>query len=133
MPFNHKPDFTHTEPPVEFKQQPAWSDPKAIASMDPFGHQVQTIYKDLMAGKDSLDIRPTISITRAKLSLVEMEIAVKEGRLVPDGKVVLNAKGEMAVTKVAVDPVWYLPQIAQRFGVTEQILRRSLFEYTGGM
>ncbi|ORY78249.1 GTP cyclohydrolase II [Protomyces lactucae-debilis] len=133
MPFNHKPDFTNTEPPVDFKAQPTWSDPEAIASMDPFGHQVQTVYKDLMAGKVGLDIRPTISITRAKLSLIEMELAVKAGRLVPDGKVVLNDKGEMAVTKVAVDPVWYLPQIAKRFGVTEQILRRSLFEYTGGM
>ena len=37
------------------------------------------------------------------------------------------------MTKVAIDPVWYLPGIAARFGVAEQALRRTLFEQTGGM
>lgn len=133
MPFNYKPDFTNTEPPVHFGPQPAWFKTGAIVAMDPFGHEVPVIYKSLMSGDTGLDIRPTISITRAKLSLLEMEIAVKEGRLKPDGKVVLNNKGEMQVTKVAVDPVWYLPGVAARFGVEESTLRRSLFEYTGGM
>lgn len=132
IPFNYKPDFTNTEPPVTFGPQPAWSDPNGIVAMDPFGHEVQTIYKDLMTGDQGLDIRPTISITRAKLSLLEMELAVKQGRLIPDGEVVLNEKGEMAVTKVAVDPVWHLPGVAKRFSVDESTLRRSLFEYTGG-
>lgn len=95
--------------------------------MDPWGHEAPSLYSKLMAGKDGLDIRPTISITRAKLSLLEMEMAVKAGRLVPDGKVILNDKGEMAVTKVAVDPVWYLPGVAKRFGVEESTLRRSLW------
>lgn len=133
IPFDYKPDYTNTEPPVYFGPQPAWSDPEAIVAMDPFGHEVPKIYKSLMSGADGLDIRPTISITRAKLSLLEMEMAVKEGRLKPDGAVVLNDKGEIQVTKVAVDPVWYLPGVAKRFGVDESTLRRSLFEYTGGM
>ncbi|BFZ56170.1 Uracil-regulated protein 1 [Savitreella phatthalungensis] len=131
--FDYKPDFTHTEPPVRFGPQPAWSDPDKIVAMDPFGHEVPSIFKDLMSGKDGLDIRPTISITRAKLTLLEMELAVKNGDLKVDGKVVLNEKGELAVTKVAVDPVWHLPGVAKRFGVEESTLRRSLFEYTGGM
>src|SRR5262249_30509829 len=37
------------------------------------------------------------------------------------------------VTKAAFDPVWYLPGIAERFGVAEDKLRRTLFEQTGGM
>jgi GTP cyclohydrolase II len=37
------------------------------------------------------------------------------------------------VTKAAIDPVWYLPGLAERFGVAEAELRRSLFEETGGM
>jgi GTP cyclohydrolase II len=37
------------------------------------------------------------------------------------------------VTKAAIEPVWYLPGIAERFGVTETELRRGLFEQTGGM
>ena len=41
--------------------------------------------------------------------------------------------GDVAVTKAAVDPVWYLPGIAERFGVTADKLRRTLFEQTGGM
>jgi hypothetical protein len=37
------------------------------------------------------------------------------------------------VTKFAVEPVWYLPGVAERFGIDEGTLRRSLFEHTGGM
>src|SRR5204862_232933 len=37
------------------------------------------------------------------------------------------------VTKIAVDPVWWLPGVAERFGVGEGALRRCLFEQTGGM
>jgi GTP cyclohydrolase II len=54
------------------------------------------------------------------------------GRLKPDGKV-LNGNGEVTVTKAAIEPVWYLPGIAERFGTSEAELRRSLFEHTGGM
>jgi len=31
-----------------------------------------------------------------------------------------------------VEPVWYLPGVAERFGIDEGTLRRSLFEHTGG-
>ncbi len=50
----------------------------------------------------------------------------------PDGKVLLE-DGTARVTKAAIEPVWYLPGIAQRFGVAEADLRRNLFEHTGGM
>jgi hypothetical protein len=67
------------------------------------------------------------------MKLPELEESVKSGRLVPDGKVCLNKFGELAVTKFAVEPVWYLPGVAERFGIDEGTLRRSLFEHTGGM
>src|SRR5205085_9724711 len=38
-----------------------------------------------------------------------------------------------AVTKIALEPVWWLPGVAKRFGVGEGELRRALFEETGGM
>ena len=38
-----------------------------------------------------------------------------------------------AVIKAAIDPVWHLPGVAERFGVKETALRRTLFEQTGGM
>ncbi|MEP3279478.1 MAG: GTP cyclohydrolase II, partial [Stappiaceae bacterium] len=36
-------------------------------------------------------------------------------------------------TKAAIDPVWYLPGIAERFDVDEDALRHTLYEQTGGM
>jgi GTP cyclohydrolase II len=46
---------------------------------------------------------------------------------------VLLEDGSAAVTKVAVEPVWWLPGVAKRFGVSEAVLRKTLFEETGGM
>lgn len=66
------------------------------------------------------------------MKLPELEDSVRSGRLVPDGKICLNDQGELAVTKFAVEPVWYLPGVAERFGIDEGTLRRYLFEYTGG-
>ncbi|KAJ3518449.1 hypothetical protein NMY22_g13673 [Coprinellus aureogranulatus] len=40
---------------------------------------------------------------------------------------------EVNVSKAAIDPVWYLPGVAERFGISESLLRRALFEDTGGM
>jgi GTP cyclohydrolase II len=37
------------------------------------------------------------------------------------------------VTKAAIEPVWFLPAVAERFGIAESELRRALFEHTGGM
>jgi GTP cyclohydrolase II len=45
----------------------------------------------------------------------------------------LRASGDVVVTKVAIEPVWYLPGVARRFGIDEGTLRRTLFEQTGGM
>ena len=44
-----------------------------------------------------------------------------------------NNDGGISVVKIAIDPVWHLPGIAERFGTTEIGLRRALFEQTGGM
>jgi GTP cyclohydrolase II len=57
---------------------------------------------------------------------------VQKGRLVPDGKL-LTANGAALVTKAAIEPVWWLPGVAKRFGCPEADLRRVLFEETGGM
>lgn len=62
----------------------------------------------------------------------ELEQSLKAGTLQVDNKIVLPG-GDLAVTKGAVEPVWYLPGVAARFGVDEVTLRRALFEDTGGM
>ncbi|RSL66709.1 Uracil-regulated protein 1 [Fusarium floridanum] len=128
---DHRPDFTNTEPAANIGPFPQWGDPGKIVAMDPWGHLAPWLFKDTIE-KDNVDIRPTIAITKAHMKLPELAESVKAGRLVPDGKVCLNDQGELAVTKFAVEPVWYLPGVAERFGIDEATLRRSLFEHTGG-
>ncbi|KAI2608331.1 putative GTP cyclohydrolase II [Hypoxylon fragiforme] len=128
---NHRPDFTNTEPAANIGPFPQWGDKKKIVAMDPWGHLAPWLFSDTVE-KENVDIRPTIAITKAHMKLPELEESVRSGRLVPDGKVCLNSAGELAVTKFAVEPVWYLPGVAERFGIDEAVLRRSLFEHTGG-
>jgi GTP cyclohydrolase II len=95
------------------------------------------------------------------MHLHEIQSLVKEGKLEVDGKVVVNASGDVRVSKAAIEPVWYLPGVAKKvglgsgllalgrlqeisataslalsarpqFGVDEALLRRALFEDTGG-
>ena len=53
-------------------------------------------------------------------------------RLTPDGTV-LTDDGTSVVTKAAIEPVWYLPGVAKRFGVSERVLRDALFAETNSM
>ena len=99
-------------------------------SLDPWGHRVAHEFAaEIAAG---MDIRPTIAITTAHINMPELRDAIEAGRLVPDGDI-LEANGDVRVTKAAIDPVWYLPGVAERFGIAERALRRALFEQTGGM
>lgn len=45
---DHKPDFTNTEPAVKIGPFPQWADKKKIVAMDPWGHLVPWVYKDIM-------------------------------------------------------------------------------------
>src|SRR4029077_19048655 len=101
-----------------------------IVSLDPWGHRVHADFRAEI--DEGLDIRPTIAVTRARLTIAELDEAVARGRLKVDGDIIRKS-GDGAVTKAAIDPVWHLPGIAERFGVAEDKLRRTLFEQTGGM
>ena len=127
---DHRPDLTNTSPVSIIGPHPQWGDPHKIVSLDPWGHLVtETFAEELESG---VDIRPTIAVTQARLSLPELREAIAEGRLKPDNRI-LSSSGDAQVTKVAIDPVWHLPGIAQRFGADESSFHRVLFEYTGGM
>jgi GTP cyclohydrolase II len=126
----HIPDLTNTSPAALIGPYPQWSDPKRIISIDPWGHLVSEVFRPLLLA--GLDIRPTIAVTRAHINMPEFSEALAHGRLKADGHI-LKANGEVLVTKAAIDPVWYLPGIAERFGVDEAELRRTLFEHTSGM
>ena len=134
-------------------------------TIDPWGHLAQVEHK---ARIDSgIDIRPTISITKAHLKIAELDEAARKGRLQIDGKIIIPSQSiavaetvvheaggadnldqgakdvlgkmmndpgiEVNVSKVAFENVWYLPGVAERLKVSENLLRRALFEDTGGM
>lgn len=99
--------------------------------MDPYGHEVASLYRSYL--DKGLDVRPTIAITRASMRVAEIAEAVKNGVLPVDGQIVMTQQGDVRVTKVAVEPVWHLPGVAERFNIDEGKLRRALFEHTGGM
>jgi GTP cyclohydrolase II len=125
-----RPDLTNTHPVVAIGPHPQWHEPGRIVSLDPWGHVAGEVFADAIA--EGVDIRPSIAITRARLNLAEINASLAAGTLAADGSV-LHANGDASVTKIAIDPVWWLPGIAERFGVAEPVLRRTLFEQTGGM
>lgn len=126
----HVPDLTNTSPVDPIGPYPQWGDPKRIVSIDPWGHLVSEVYRPYL--EQGIDIRPTIAVTRAHIKMPEMEEAIQAGRLKADGRILLET-GEALVTKAAIDPVWHLPGIAERFQIDEAELRRTLFEHTAGM
>ena len=140
---SHKPDYTLTEPPVPIPYVEAW---KNIVSFDPWGHLVPTVFSESVAA--GLDARPSIAITKAHMKLSEVDESSRRGEIEVDGRIVLKSRPikdvhgndtdqdpgvEMNVSKAAIEPVWYLPGVAERFGISENLLRRALFEETGGM
>lgn len=130
MSANNRPDLTNTAPTHPMGPFPQWTDPAKIVSLDPWGARVAEDFAPELA--EGVDIRPTIAVTKAHVHMPEIRDAIAAGRLKPDNDI-LSSSGDVKVTKAAVEPVWWLPGIAERFGVKETDLRRTLFEQTGGM
>ena len=126
----HRADLTNTAPTDQVGPHPQWGTPDTIVSIDPWGASVQEAYADFLAR--GYDVRPTIAVTKAHVHLPEIKQAIAFQRLAVDGKVLLD-DASATVTKVALEPVWWLPGVARRFKVSEADLRRALFEETGGM
>jgi GTP cyclohydrolase II len=126
----HRADLTDTAPAVPMGPHPQWADANRIVALDPYGHVVGEAFAKQLA--DGWDIRPTIAVTRARLTVPELQHAIRLEELESDGRVV-RATGEVSCTKVAIEPVWWLPGVAARCGASETDLRRHLFEQTGGM
>ena len=126
----HIPNFRSTAPDALTETQPSWKDPKKIVTIDPYGHLVTTAFKPYFS--KGYDIRPTIAVTKAHIDFPEVKDAIRNGRLKPDG-VHLKSDGTSLVTKAAIEPVWFLPGVAERFGCTETVLRQALFKETNMM
>src|SRR5262245_18104417 len=125
-----RPDLANTEPAVAIGPFPQWTGARTIVSLDPWGHTAAADFRAEIA--EGTDSRPSIAVTRARLDILEIRQAMDAGRLKSDGSV-LHDSGAISVVKAAIDPVWYLPGIAERFGTSETSLRRTLFEQTAGM
>lgn len=128
----HIADYTNSQPAFTIPEQKSWYNKEDIIAMDPFGHLTPFLF-DETSKQENVEIRPTIAITKAHMQLFELKDAVENGRLQVDGDIVINSNGDLNVSKIAVEPVWYLPGVAKRFGISEDELRKSLFEDTNGM
>jgi len=127
---SHIPNLNTTFPTDNFGPFPSWGTKKGLVTIDPWGHVVTERFKEYL--DKGYDIRPTIAVTKAHIDFPETKDSLRDGRLTPDGKI-LKADGQSMVTKAAIEPVWYLPGIAERFGCTEQVLRQALFKETNMM
>jgi len=103
-------------------------DPSKIVTLDPFGAVAAQVFSET---HQNLQVLPTIAITRAHIDVPEVRDAMKAGRLKADGAVLLS-NGAINVTKAAIEPVWHLPGVAARMGVSEAELRELLFTETNG-
>lgn len=130
LEMEHRPDLTNTTPAEPIGPFPQWKDAKRIVSLDPWGAVVADVFKKYF--KQDYDIRPTIAVTKAHIHMLEITDAINKGRLQVDGKII-SSSHDVTVTKAAVEPVWYLPGVAERFQIEEGELRKALFQYTGGM
>src|SRR6185436_9999529 len=72
-----RPDLQDTSPVCEIGPHDQWKDPGKIVSLDPWGHRVAHDFAELIA--EGIDIRPTIAITKARLTLHEMQAAIAAG------------------------------------------------------
>lgn len=97
---------------------------------------IELIFKHIESG---LDVKPTISCTKAHIKMTELDLANTQGSIEVDGKIVTksqilpafpnNDPGiEVNTYKAAIEPVWHLPGLAKRFEVSEELLRRALSE-----
>ena len=129
-PKSHRPDLRDTEGTTIIGPYPSWFDSEKILSLDPFGAQISENFGQYL--DSGYNIQPTIAVTQAHLNLLEIKEAISKKRLKVDNSIVFS-DGRVKCSKAAIEPVWYLPGIAQKFGISEGELRNVLFEETGGM
>ena len=130
FPKDHRPELDNTHSPVEVTPKDSWFDPTKMVAIDPWGASIKEMYGDYI--DEGYNIKPTIAVTQARLHIPEIFDAIEKGRLEIDGDIVAK-DGSIKVTKVAFEPVWYLPGMAKRLDIDEGELRKILFNETGGM
>src|SRR5215210_6464 len=79
-----RPDLQDTSPVCEIGPHDQWGQADKIVSLDPWGHRVAKDFAEPLA--EGVDIRPSIAITKARLTLGELQHAIAAGRLEVDGE-----------------------------------------------
>jgi GTP cyclohydrolase I-like protein len=92
---DYSPDFTNTQPVVDIGPHPQWADPKKIVTFDPWGHLAYSRFKTIMEeehcvflplstfrvpanlGTQTVEVRPTIAITKAYMKVQQPLCQVK--------------------------------------------------------
>ena len=125
------PQLGLTTPAAKIGPHAAWRNSDAIVTMDPWGHAISEGFGAWL--DKGYDVRPTIAITKAHVQLPGVlggpaHAKADAGRHRFDGR-----RDKSVVTKAAIEPVWYLPGVAKRFGVSERVLRDALFAETNSM
>ncbi len=126
----HRPDYTDTQPMAGIGPFPQWRGADRIVTFDPWGHRVAQDFREQIA--QGRRLRPTIAVTAGRLSIAEITRALGAGELEADDRILMPT-GDINVTKIAIEPVWYLPGIAARMGLDETRMRAALVEQSGGM
>jgi len=126
----HRPNLQDTGPSIDIGPFPQWTQAGKIVTLDPWGHRVAEVFADARAR--GLDVRPSIAVTGGRLRMPEIVESMRRGRLKFDGHI-LTRSGDICVTKIAIEPVWWLPGIAERLSVSEESLRDALVRCTDGM
>src|SRR3989440_10021998 len=107
-----RPDLTNTAPVVEVGPFPQWSEPGRIVSLDPWGHRIAADFRQEIG--EGADIRPSIAVTKARLTISELDEAVLAGPL-KGGRTINKEDGEVAGNQGAVQPGLCLAGIPGRF------------------
>jgi hypothetical protein len=102
-----------------------------LCRLDPWGLDPRCALQGVLLTK-GYDIRPTIAVTQAHLQIrLRSAMPSKQAGLKLTAKVVRENQDDVRVTKVAIEPVWYLPGMAKRLNVGEGDLRRVLVSGDG--
>jgi len=103
-----------------------------IPHTDWFGENVPVSFDPFGAAPSNTETPPSISITPAQLRWLALSHALEHGWLEADGEI-LEATGQLNVTRIEISAVWYLPGMANRLQVEEAQLRQALYQATDGL
>ena len=124
LPPVHRPDLTNTVPADDDRPFPQWASRERIVSLDPWGHLIAEVFADQIAAGVRHPADHRGHQARASTCRKSPSADAPPAGFCPTATCCTRT-ATCAVTKAAIEPVWYLPGIAERFGISETDLRRS--------